>query len=170
MPFGTSWLAALISRIQNLAYAGLKPGMRPSDMQPLTAKQKAMRFGALCAVAIILAGGVYWIAGIRGRNAEAGFSVENLTGVVSPRDVELTGLAIDFDAKPVVISGYVKNASERSYSRVEITFTLTDANGSQIGAHTVTVPGVAAKATVPFRAAIEIPNVAYYVVRDVIAY
>jgi hypothetical protein len=159
---------SLRERLERLLFAGLKPGMRSSEIRQPTAKDYLLRAVAVVAAIAALAALYYGVAAA-GRSArqESGQLPAGDIGQRAPGDVEVVDLSMNLNSEPKSITGTVKNDSERNFRRVEVTFALTDDNGSAIGVETVSVADVKAKTSVPFRASIITKGASYYVIRDI---
>jgi hypothetical protein len=156
-------------KLEALMFAGLKPGMRSSQIQQLSWKNYLRRAIFAAAGVAVIGCAFYWVAVARRPDFERAW--ERFTGgevgAIAASDVEVIDLSMNMDAEPKVIAGKVRNNSEKSYSRIDVTFALTDAMGSAVGAEKVSVSNVGAKSAVPFRATIATRDAAYYVVRDI---
>lgn len=168
-----SWSARLGSKLQSLAYSGLKTDMRSSELKVSNWKHRLLRGTLALTVAAAVAGGFYWFVATQQPDfarAWGGFQGSDATGTIRPAGVDLIDLDMDVAGQPKRIRGKVRNASDRAYERVEVTFALTNANGSQLDAKTVSVQGIAAKSATPFEVSVANNDVAYYMVRDVVAF
>jgi hypothetical protein len=82
-------------------------------------------------------------------------------------DLEVLNIQfIQAPGKPVV-SGIVRNNTDRIVDSAEVSYYLSDSRGSLIGSETTTVRNIEAHASVPFRATVMSPNAAYVLVREV---
>ncbi len=81
-------------------------------------------------------------------------------------DVQVAEVFIDRSSTPHRIAGTLQNVSERQFSNVELTFDLTDQNGSQVGGARTTVADVAPRAIKSFSFPIPQRNAAFVLVRE----
>ena len=168
-----SWSARLNSIFQSLAYSGLKTDMRSSELKVRNWKHHLLRGTLALAVVAAVVGGFYWYISTKQPDfarAWGGFKSSEATGTIRPAGVDLIDLDLDVVGQPKRIRGKVRNASDRAYERVEVTFALTNSHGSQLDAKTVSVQGVAANSATPFEVPVTNDDVAYYMVRDVVAF
>jgi hypothetical protein len=70
------------------------------------------------------------------------------------------------DFVPHRISGTLQNVSEKRFSNVELTFDLTDENGSQVGGARTVVADIGPHATKNFSFTIPQRNAAFVLVRE----
>ncbi len=81
-------------------------------------------------------------------------------------DVQVGEVSVDRASTPHRISGTLQNVSEKRFSNVELTFDLTDENGSQVGGARTVVPDIGPHATKSFNFAIPQRNAAFVLVRE----
>ncbi len=81
-------------------------------------------------------------------------------------DVQVGEVSIDRSSTPHRISGTLRNTSEKRFSNVELTFDVTDENGSQVGGARTVVADVGPHATKSFSFAIPQRNAAFVLVRE----
>jgi hypothetical protein len=158
---------------RSLAYSGLKTDMRSSELTVRNWKHYLLRGTLAVAMVTAIAGGFYWFIATQQPDfarAWGGFKSSESGGTISPAGVDLIDLDLDVVRQPKRIRGKVRNATDRAYERVEVTFALTNSHGSQLDAKTVTVQGIAAKSATPFEVPVTNDDVAYYMVRDVVAF
>jgi hypothetical protein len=83
--------------------------------------------------------------------------------IESHTDVQVTEASV----KGGIVTGSVRNNTDRPYHAAELVFDLTDSVGSQVGAITTTVRDLGAKATVRFSVPIKQRDAAFVLVREV---
>jgi hypothetical protein len=84
----------------------------------------------------------------------------------SDRDVEVTEAVVARGADSS-ISGKLRNNTDHTVMAADVVFDVTDEEGSALGAVAVRVENIGAKATVPFRKAIEQHTARSALVREV---
>jgi hypothetical protein len=81
-------------------------------------------------------------------------------------DLQILEVSVDKTANPHAIAGTLKNNTGRFFSSAELTFDLTDEDGSAIGGASVNVQKIAPHSSSPFRFPIPQRNAAFVLVRD----
>lgn len=81
-------------------------------------------------------------------------------------DVQVAEVFIDRASNPHRISGTLQNVSEKRFGSVELSFDLTDQDGSQVGGASTVVPDVAPRAIKSFSFPIPQRNAAFVLVRE----
>jgi hypothetical protein len=82
------------------------------------------------------------------------------------KDLEVIEVRIDNQSNPPVVTGVLRNRSSKMFTSAEISFDLTDDDGSQVGASEMTLHNVMPNASTPFRIALGQRNTAFVVVRN----
>ena len=91
-----------------------------------------------------------------------------LSGPVSAStDLEVVNIRIARDAHPPVVTGMVRNKTNRKVDSAEVSYYLADTKGSLVGTDRTDVANMEPHGSVTFRMALKIPNAQYVFVRDV---
>jgi hypothetical protein len=91
-----------------------------------------------------------------------------LSGPVSAStDLEVVNIRISRDAHPAVVTGTVRNKTNRKISSAEVSYYFADAAGSLVGTDTTEVANVEPHGSVAFRMPLKIARAAYVIVGDV---
>lgn len=81
-------------------------------------------------------------------------------------DVQVSEVFVDRSGIPHRIAGKLQNTSERRFSSAELSFDLTDENGSHLGRAQVVVPDIAPRAVKSFSFPVPQRNAAFVLVRE----
>ena len=81
-------------------------------------------------------------------------------------DVQVAEVFVDRNSNPHRISGTLQNVSEKRFGNVELSFDLTDQDGSQVGGASTVVPDIGPHAMKKFSFAIPQRNAAFVLVRE----
>jgi hypothetical protein len=82
-------------------------------------------------------------------------------------DLEVVNIRIARDAHPPVVTGMVRNKTNRKVDSAEVSYYLADTKGSLVGTDRTDVANMEPHGSVTFRMALKIPNAQYVFVRDV---
>jgi hypothetical protein len=82
-------------------------------------------------------------------------------------DLEVVNIRIARDAHPPVVTGMVRNKTNRKVDSAEVSYYLADTAGSLVGTDTTSVANLQPHGSVTFRMALKIANAQYVLVRDV---
>jgi hypothetical protein len=85
----------------------------------------------------------------------------------SPKDLEVVNLQITKGETPPVVTGEVRNNTNRNFVSAEVSFYLSDGRGSLLGTESTHVPEVTAHNAVTFRAPLKTLNAEYVMLREV---
>ena len=81
-------------------------------------------------------------------------------------DLQVVEVSVDRSATPHVVAGTLKNNTGRFYSAAELSFDLTDEDGSAIGGVSTKVLKIEPRSSTGFRFPIPQRNAAFVLVRD----
>jgi hypothetical protein len=87
--------------------------------------------------------------------------------VLAAEGLEVVNIRIARDARPPVVTGIVRNNSNREVASAEVSYYLADTQGSLVGTDTTGVANLAAHGSVSFRMPLKIAKAEYVIVRDV---
>jgi len=87
--------------------------------------------------------------------------------IVVSTDLEVVNMRIARDAHPPVVTGIVRNKTNRKVDSAEVSYYFADAAGSLVGTDATQVAGVGPHGSVPFRRPLKIATAEYVFVRDV---
>jgi len=90
-----------------------------------------------------------------------------LEPILSSEGLEVVNIRIDRAARPPVVTGIVRNNSERRVKSAEVRYYLGDAHGSVVGGDTAGVSNVAPHGSAGFRVPLKTAQAEYVLVRDV---
>jgi hypothetical protein len=189
MPAGKSYLDRLRTRCDPLR-ARLEVfifGQAPSDPLYLTNRtwRQKLKLAALIAVPVLLLLALVTIgASIRLRpdkmdpheNPPAEAETPEPAAIQKPlpedpisasTELEVVDLRIAKGAHPPLVTGTVRNATDRRVASAEVSYYLADAAGSLVGTGTTDVANVAPHGSVGFRMPLKIARAEYVFVRDV---
>jgi hypothetical protein len=85
---------------------------------------------------------------------------------LTPKDLDVVDLRIVRDKTPV-ITGLVRNNTDRAVGSVEVSYYLADGAGSLMGSESTAVENLQPHASVPFRTPLKTLNAQFVLVRDV---
>jgi hypothetical protein len=176
-PPRTGWLGRL-----KRAWDRLLSGSMPTDplyLSNRTWKQKLKVASAVCAPVLIVVG-IFVYSLLTPPPAPEKPPVELTPAEVAARtqiipkdfkvpqnvDVQVGEVSVDRTSTPNRISGTLQNVSEKRFSNVELTFDLTDQDGSQVGGARTVVPDIGPHATKNFSFAIPQHNAKFVLVRE----
>jgi hypothetical protein len=86
---------------------------------------------------------------------------------LAPADLEVVNIRIARDPHAAVVTGIVRNNTNRKVESAEVSYYLADTEGSLVGTDTTDVANVAPHGSVAFRMPLKIANAQYVIVRDV---
>jgi len=86
--------------------------------------------------------------------------------VSASTDLEVVNIRIARDANPPVVTGIVRNKTNRKVDSAEVSYYLADNAGSLVGTDTTEVANVAPHGSVAFRMPLKIAKAEYVFVRD----
>jgi hypothetical protein len=86
---------------------------------------------------------------------------------LNPAELEVLSIRIARDENPPVVTGAIRNNSNRRVDSAEVSYFLSDTHGSLMGQETAQVQGVGPHNTVTFRAPLKIANADSVLVREV---
>ena len=81
-------------------------------------------------------------------------------------DLQIVEVAVDKSTTPNTVTGTLKNNTGQFYSAAELTFDLTDEEGSAVGGVSTKVLKIDPRSTTPFRFPIAQRNAAFVLVRE----
>jgi hypothetical protein len=84
-----------------------------------------------------------------------------------PADLEVLNIRIAGDEHPPVVAGAVRNNTSRTIASAEVSYYLTDGNGSVLASESTHVENVEPHGTISFRTPLKAANAEYVLVRDV---
>jgi len=87
--------------------------------------------------------------------------------ILASEGLEAVDVRIERDAHPPVVTGMVRNNSDRRVDAAEVRYYLANAKGSVVGAGTSGVRNLAPHGRAGFRAPLTIATAEYVIVRDV---
>jgi len=87
--------------------------------------------------------------------------------ILAPADLEVVNIRIARDPHAAVVTGIVRNNTNRKVESAEVSYYLADTEGSLVGTDTTDVANVAPHGSVAFRMPLKIANAQYVIVRDV---
>lgn len=165
---------------ESIVYAGMRPGSRPVD--PLYLSNRSLWQRARVAIfvtvpVLAICGFVLWaIFKPAETKQQAEPTREELAKRILPnlakdikidtnRDVVVVNAVVD--KNPVGISGTVANNTDHVVKSAELTFDLTNGNGSQIGAVSTVVKDLPPKSQTNFRFPVKQQDAAFVLVREI---
>jgi hypothetical protein len=87
--------------------------------------------------------------------------------VVASSDLEVVNIRISRDAHSPVVTGLVRNNTNKKIDSAEVSYYLANTEGSLVGTGTTDVANVAPHGSVAFKAALKIASAEYVIVREV---
>lgn len=81
-------------------------------------------------------------------------------------DLQILEVTVDKSSNPNAVTGKLKNNTGRFYTAAELSFDLTDEDGSAIGGVSTRLPNVEPHSTTPFRFQIPQANAVFVLVRE----
>ena len=166
-----SKLETLIQSAEQIASIGLEPGEKPLP-GPMTVGHRLTIVGGVFLVGIA----VYVLVGFLRRPAAqnevpgaAPAPVQFLApGVKIEKNKDLEIVEIDFNktSDPKIITGTLRNRTDRTFARCEISFHVTTKEGGQLGAVDTILENVGPHASVRFRIPVPQKDAAFTMVRE----
>jgi hypothetical protein len=166
-----SKLQSLINSAEEIASLGLEPDEKPRP-GPATMGQRVL---VVCGL-LVLAVSLYLLIGFLRKPAQQGETngpppvpVQIVPpGLKIEKNKDLEVVEIDFNrtADPKVITGTLRNRTNRGFSRCEISFHVTTKEGTQLGAVDTTVQNVPPWGSVKFRILVPEKDAAFTMVRE----
>jgi hypothetical protein len=86
---------------------------------------------------------------------------------LGPADLEVVNLRISKDGREPIVTGVVRNNTDKKVTVAEISYYLADSGGSLVGTDTADVQNVAPHGDVAFRVPLKISKAAFAFIRDV---
>ena len=134
-------IKSIKSFLEKVAYQGLKPGQKASPLGSRS-PSKLIYTVVLVVVPIVAVATGFWF--VRSHRTQPSLITSNVrtlapNELIQPiqsatnQDVELTELRVDFQAKPPLVMGIIKNRSGHGLGSVDVTFNVVDREGSLIG-------------------------------------
>ena len=176
----TGWLGPLSGPVQRFLDGGSKP-LDPLYLTNQSTGQKVRR-GLLIASPFVVIGIVILVALTNivpaGRKQEKDLTSEEVAARMLPNlakdikidsntDVQVVKAVVSAGANAIV-SGTVRNNTDRVVGSAELIFDLTDDGGSQVGGVSTTVNNIPAKTTTTFQFPIKQRDAAFVLVREVV--
>jgi hypothetical protein len=166
-----SKLQSLIQSAEDLASVGLGPESKPLP-GPRTWRHKV----AIIAALLIVGVSIYVLVGFLRKPAEQKeFSgpppapVEIVApGTTVEKNKELEVAEIDFDItrNPKIITGTLRNRTDRAFAQCDISFYLTTKTGAQLGAVDTTVLNLPPRGSARFRILVPMKDAEFTMVRE----
>jgi hypothetical protein len=86
---------------------------------------------------------------------------------LASRDLEVVNIRITRDVNPPVVTGLVRNNTDRKVASAAITYNLADDHGSLMGSETIRVQNLAPHSSISFQAPLKLVDAQFVIVRDV---
>lgn len=86
---------------------------------------------------------------------------------LAPTDVEVVEIRIARGSRPPLVTGIVRNNTDRKVDSAEVRYYLADRDGSLLGVESADVAGLKPHASTPFRTELKADKAEYVLVRDV---
>ena len=166
-----SRLESLMESAEDLASRGLQPGEKPSG--PMTRRKKAGIVFALLATG----GFIYFLVTVLRHPAERGESTaappSAPTQILAPgvqieknQDLEVVKMEFHKDSDPMTITGTLRNRTDKTFARCEVSFDVTTKKGEQLGGASTLVSNLGPHAEAQFRIEIPQKNAGFVLVRE----
>ena len=166
-----SKLKSLIKSAENLASLGLEPEEKPLP-GPATLGHRILMIAGLLVVGVSL----YLLVGFLRKPAQQGEAEAPPPApvqIVPPglkidknKDLEVVEIEFNKTVEPKVITGTLRNRTERTFSRCEISFHVTTKAGTQLRAVDTTVENVPPHGDVRFKILVPDKDAAFTMVRE----
>jgi hypothetical protein len=161
----------LRASLEPLIFAGLKPGEKPLR-GPMTLGQKLGIVAGILLVGVF----VYVLVSVLRHPAEQAEStapapppveiVPKDFKVDKNKDLEVVEINFDKNKEPKEITGTLRNLTDRSFAKCEISFDVTTRQGEQLGGVTTTVNRLAPHGSVKFRILVPQKEAGFAMVRE----
>jgi hypothetical protein len=155
---------------EDLASKGLRPDEAPLP-GPTTWKKKAGMILSVIAVGV----GVYFLVDVLQSHADKPES--QTTGAVAPivppnfkveknKDLAVEEIEFNKNVEPKVITGTLKNLTDKTFVACDVSFDLTTKGGTQLGGVATTVRDLGPHGSAKFRIQVSQPEAAFALVRE----